>query len=106
MDIQNIKEILNEKDCREVSYELINPLTVEFNGGLTEDGCIIGTVQNVLDFGAFVDIGNHRTGLVHISEVADKFVKDIYSVVKVNDKVKVKVLEESPDGKIKLTMRV
>ncbi|MBN1635316.1 MAG: RNA-binding transcriptional accessory protein [Deltaproteobacteria bacterium] len=52
-----------------------------------------GIVTNVTKFGAFVDIGVHQDGLVHISQLADRFVKDPHDVIKVNQKVKVRVLE-------------
>ncbi len=52
-----------------------------------------GTVRNVIDFGAFVDIGVHQDGLVHISEIADRFVKHPSEVLSVGDVVKVKVLQ-------------
>ncbi|MBW2277479.1 MAG: RNA-binding transcriptional accessory protein [Deltaproteobacteria bacterium] len=52
-----------------------------------------GVVTNVTNFGAFVDVGVHRDGLVHISQLADRFVKDPAEVVKVGDKIKVRVLE-------------
>jgi uncharacterized protein len=53
---------------------------------------LTGTVRNVIDFGAFVDIGVHQDGLVHISELSDRFVKHPSEVVKVGDIVKVRVL--------------
>jgi protein Tex len=52
-----------------------------------------GTVTNVAAFGAFVDIGVHQDGLVHVSQLADKFVKDPHEVVKAGDVVKVRVVE-------------
>jgi protein Tex len=52
-----------------------------------------GVVTNVTDFGAFVDVGVHQDGLVHISQLSDKFVKDPREVVKVGDKIKVRVIE-------------
>ena len=59
-----------------------------------ESGMVLeGTVTNVANFGAFVDIGVHQDGLVHISEIANKFVKDIKGHVSVGDIVKVKVLD-------------
>ncbi|MEW5923513.1 MAG: Tex family protein [Candidatus Zixiibacteriota bacterium] len=65
-----------------------------------------GIVTNVTKFGAFVDIGVHQDGLVHISELADKFVKDPADVVKVRQKVKVTVLSVDIDRKrISLSMR-
>jgi uncharacterized protein len=65
-----------------------------------------GVVTNVTNFGAFVDIGVHQDGLVHISALSDKFVKDPREVVKAGDIVKVKVLEVDLQRKrIALTMR-
>ena len=65
-----------------------------------------GTVTNVAAFGAFVDIGVHQDGLVHISQLADRFVKDPNEVVKVGDVVKVRVTEvDVPRKRIGLTMR-
>lgn len=66
-----------------------------------------GAVTNVTNFGAFVDIGVHQDGLVHISSLADKFVQDPHTVVKAGDIVKVKVLEvDMPRKRIALTMRL
>ncbi len=65
-----------------------------------------GTVTNVAAFGAFVDIGVHQDGLVHISQIADRFVKDPHEVVKAGDVVKVRVTEvDIPRKRIGLTMR-
>ncbi|SES64140.1 Tex family protein [Paracoccus homiensis] len=65
-----------------------------------------GTVTNVAAFGAFVDIGVHQDGLVHISQLADRFVKDPNEVVKVGDVVRVRVTEvDVPRKRIGLTMR-
>lgn len=65
-----------------------------------------GTVTNVAAFGAFVDIGVHQDGLVHVSQLADKFVKDPHEVVKAGDVVKVRVVEVDVKRKrIGLTMR-
>jgi uncharacterized protein len=65
-----------------------------------------GTVTNVAAFGAFVDIGVHQDGLVHVSQLADKFVKDPHEVVKAGDVVKVRVVEvDIPRKRIGLTMR-
>ena len=66
-----------------------------------------GVVTNVAAFGAFVDIGVHQDGLVHISALADTFVKDPHTVVKAGQVVKVKVLEVDEKRKrIALTMRL
>ena len=66
-----------------------------------------GTVTNVTNFGAFVDIGVHQDGLIHISSLSDKFVEDPHQVVKTGDVVKVKVLEvDVARRRIALTMRL
>ncbi len=65
-----------------------------------------GTVRNVIDFGAFVDIGVHQDGLVHISQICDKYIKHPLEVLKVGDRVNVKILEIDENKKrISLTMR-
>ncbi len=67
---------------------------------------LTGTVRNVIDFGAFVDIGVHQDGLVHISQVADKFIKHPSEVVSVGDVVKVVVLDvDEKKKRISLSMR-
>jgi uncharacterized protein len=73
-----------------------------------EPGMLLeGVVTNVTNFGAFVDIGVHQDGLVHVSALANKFVKDPHSVVKAGDVVKVKVLEvDIPRKRVALTMRL
>jgi protein Tex len=72
-----------------------------------KDGMVLeGVVTNVTAFGAFVDIGVHQDGLVHISQLADRYVKDPHEVVKVHQKVKVKVVSVDLDRKrIALSMR-
>jgi uncharacterized protein len=66
-----------------------------------------GVDTNVANFGAFVDIGVHQDGLVHVSALADRFVKDPHEVVKAGDIVKVKVLEvDLQRQRIALTMRM
>ncbi len=66
-----------------------------------------GTVRNVVDFGAFVDVGVGQDGLVHISKLSDKFVKHPMEVVKVGDIVEVRVLEvDCSNGRISLSMKV
>lgn len=66
---------------------------VETINDLVEGMVLEGTVTNVTNFGAFVDIGVHQDGLVHISALSDKFVQDPHTVVKTGDIVKVKVIE-------------
>ncbi len=66
-----------------------------------------GVITNVTNFGAFVDIGVHQDGLVHISALSEKFVKDPYEVVKAGDIVKVKVMEvDIPRNRVGLSMRM
>ena len=66
-----------------------------------------GTVSNVAQFGAFIDLGVHQDGLVHVSQLANKFVNDAREVVKTGDIVKVKVLEiDLPRKRISLTMKL
>ncbi len=64
-----------------------------------------GTVINITNFGAFVELEGKTTGLVHISEVADTFVKDIRTYLKEQDKVKVKVISIDDNGKISLSIK-
>ena len=66
-----------------------------------------GTVRNVIDFGAFVDIGVHQDGLVHISQMADRFIKHPLEVVSVGDVVDVTVISVDMEKKrIQLSMKV
>ncbi len=66
-----------------------------------------GTVSNVAQFGAFVDLGVHQDGLVHVSQLAHKFVNDAREIVKAGDIVKVKVLEvDLARKRIALTMKL
>ena len=66
-----------------------------------------GTVRNVIDFGVFVDIGVHQDGLVHISQITDRFIKHPLEAVSVGDIVEVQVLAVEPAKKrISLTMKI
>jgi S1 RNA binding domain protein len=64
-----------------------------------------GKVSGITNFGAFIDLGSGKTGLVHISEVSNGFVKDIHDVLTVGDEVTVKVTSVGDDGKIGLSIR-
>jgi uncharacterized protein len=84
-----------------------------FNDGVSElkdlkPGMLLeGTVTNVAQFGAFVDVGVHQDGLVHVSQLANRFVKDAHEVVKTGDIVKVRVVEvDLARGRIALTMKL
>lgn len=71
-----------------------------------EVGQIIeGKVTGITNFGVFVDLGEGKTGLVHISEIAQTYVSDVREHVKENDTVKMKVLNISEDGKISLSIK-
>ncbi|AVS68021.1 Tex family protein [Paracidovorax avenae] len=80
---------------------------VEDIADLKEGMVLEGTVSNVAQFGAFVDLGVHQDGLVHVSQLSHKFVQDAREIVKTGDIVKVKVLEVDPVRKrISLTMKL
>ena len=64
-----------------------------------------GKITGITNFGAFVDLGNRKTGLVHISEVSNSYIKDIKDVLTVGDEVQVKVMEIAGDGKVSLSIR-
>ena len=73
---------------------------------LSKDMVLNGTVRNVVDFGAFVDIGVKQDGLVHISQLSNKFIKHPKEVVKVGDIVKVKIIDvDKGKGRISLSMK-
>jgi len=110
--IPTVTDILQEleKPGRDPRPEFKTAIFKEGIEKLTDlkSGLILeGVVTNVANFGAFVDIGVHQDGLVHVSMLADRFVKDPNEVVKVGDIVKVKVLEVDLTRKrIQLTMRL
>ena len=74
---------------------------------LKPDMIMTGTVRNVIDFGVFVDIGVHQDGLVHISQITEKYIKHPLEAVSVGDIVDVKVMEvDLTKKRISLTMRL
>ncbi len=97
------------KPGRDVRDELPKPLlrTGAISIESLKEGMVIeGTVRNVIDFGAFVDIGVHQDGLVHISKICDKFIKHPTEVLSVGDVVKVKVIQvDVAKKRISLSMR-
>ena len=106
-----IEDIVSElekpgRDPRaEFQYARFNDAVTEIKD-LQEGMALEGTVTNVTNFGAFVDIGVHQDGLVHISELADRFVDDPKKVVNVGQVVKVRVLKIDPELKrISLSMK-
>lgn len=64
-----------------------------------------GVVTNVVPFGAFVDLGHHQSGLIHISEISNEYVRDIHRFIKKGQKVKVTVLDVQKNGRIALSLR-
>lgn len=102
-----IKEL--EKQGRDPRDEMIKPILrqdILKAEDLKADMILQGTVRNVVDFGAFVDIGVTEDGLVHISHLSDKFIKHPKDVVKVGDIVKVKILDvDKQKGRISLSMK-
>ncbi|EGO88925.1 RNA-binding transcriptional accessory protein [Clostridium botulinum C] len=109
--VPTLKDIIKEikKPGRDPREELPKPIfkkgIVDINQ-LKTDMILTGTVRNVADFGAFVDIGVHQDGLVHISQLSDKFVKNPLDIVKVGDIVEVRVLEvDEKRGRISLSMK-
>ena len=102
-----VKELL--KPGRDPRDELDKPMLrsdVMTIDDLTEGMELMGTVRNVVDFGAFVDIGVHQDGLVHISRMTDKFIKHPSEVVKTGDIVKVWVVEiDKKKNRIALSMK-
>lgn len=72
---------------------------------VAEGKVIEGTVTGITNFGAFVELGKGKSGLVHISEISHDYVEKVSDYVEKGEKVKVKVLSVSDDGKISLSMR-
>ena len=109
--IPTLNDIIEEleKPGRDPRDELQKPLLrqdILKIEDLKKDMSLNGTVRNVIDFGAFVDIGVKEDGLVHISQLSDRFVKHPNEVVKVGDIVKVKILDVDLDkGRISLSMK-
>ena len=102
-----IKEI--KKPGRDPREDLPKPILKTGIVDITQlkpDMILMGTVRNVADFGAFVDIGVHQDGLVHISQLSDSFVKHPLDVVKVGDIVEVRILEvDQKRNRISLSMK-
>ena len=103
-----VKEL--EKPARDPREDMPKPIlrsdVLEMKD-LKEGMILKGTVRNVIDFGAFVDIGVHQDGLVHISQMCDKFIKHPLEVVSVGDVVEVKVMSvDLKKQRIQLTMKM
>ena len=107
-----LKDIINElmKPGRDPREDMPKPIlrsdVLKFED-LKEGMFLTGTIRNVTDFGAFVDVGVKHDGLVHISEMSESFVRNPSEIVSVGDIVKVKVIEiDRERQKVKLTMKV
>lgn len=107
-----LKDIIDElsRPGRDPREEMPKPVlrsdVLKFED-LREGQILTGTVRNVIDFGAFVDVGVKHDGLVHISEMSDKFVKNPSEIVSVGDVVKVKVIAiDMERQKVKLSMKI
>ena len=107
-----LKDIIDElaKPGRDPREEMPKPVlrsdVLKFED-LREGQILTGTVRNVIDFGAFVDVGVKHDGLVHISEMSDKYIKNPSEVVSVGDIVKVKVIAiDMERQKVKLSMKI
>lgn len=109
--VPTLRDIINEllKPGRDPRDELPKPVLLKdvMNIEDLKPGMVItGTIRNVADFGAFVDIGVHQDGLVHISEMSDRFVRNALDEVSVGDIVKVRVLDVDVQRKrISLSMK-
>ena len=109
--VPTLKDIITEliKPGRDIRDDLPKPLLrsdIMSIEDLTEGMELTGTVRNVIDFGAFIDIGVHQDGLVHISQICERRIKHPSEVLKVGDIVKVKVLEtDTKKNRISLTMK-
>ena len=103
-----LKEL--EKPARDPREDMPKPILrsdVLDMKDLKPDMVLKGTVRNVIDFGVFVDIGVHQDGLVHISQITDKYIKHPLEAVSVGDIVDVKVLDvDLAKKRISLTMRL
>lgn len=133
--IDNLDEKLKDKDISEISNKLgVGEITLRdiikelkkpardpredlpkpiFKKGvlsiddLKEGMILVGTVRNISDFGAFIDIGVHQDGLVHKSQMSNKFVRHPLDILKLNDVIEVKVLEiDKERNRISLTMKL
>ena len=103
-----VKEL--EKPARDPREEMPKPIlrtdVLEMKD-LKEGMILKGTVRNVIDFGAFVDIGVHQDGLVHISQMSDRYIKHPLEVVSVGDIVEVQVMSvDLKKQRIQLTMKI
>ena len=96
-----------ERERIQLGYKQLQPRPWDNAAERYPEGCIVeGKVVRIADFGAFVDLGVHQDGLVHVSQISDKFIKHPREVLKVGDIVRVKVLNvDTAKKRIALTMK-
>ncbi len=106
--IQDILKAFTEPmlDIRMQSNNVEFDTSIESINDLKEGMVVTGQVRNIVEFGAFVDIGIKNDGLVHISQLAENFVKDVRDVIAIGDVIKAKVLSiDEKRGKVQLSLR-
>ncbi|MEX0690178.1 MAG: polyribonucleotide nucleotidyltransferase [Candidatus Paceibacterota bacterium] len=99
-DDGNIFISSSKKDQAEKALKMIEQITKEYEVG----EIVEGEIEKILDFGAIVDLGGGRSGMIHVSELADKFTDNVKDIVKMGEKVKAKVINVEP-GKIGLSLK-
>ena len=94
-DTKKLEDIKNEfsKKYPFLKIEFFKNAHAEGNGSPKSDMILEGVITNVTNFGAFVDIGVHQDGLIHISQLSDSFVRNTHEIVSVGDEVHVEVLK-------------
>lgn len=111
LGLPTLTDILHElekpgRDPRERAEEFPFDDTIHTIDDLREGMVLPGIVNNITDFGAFVDLGIHTSGLIHVSQMAERRIRDPKEVVKINQRLRVKVLSVDPArGRISLTLR-
>lgn len=111
LGIITLKDIVSElkkpgRDPRDEMPDVVFRNDVLSMEDLKTDMELMGTVRNVIDFGAFVDIGIKNDGLVHISQICDRYISHPSQVLSVGDQVKVKILDiDHGKGRVSLTMK-
>ena len=101
-----VKTFTDLTGLKEENIEELKSIGIETVDDLEEGMELPGIVTNITNFGAFVDIGVHHDGLVHISQLADKYVKDPNQIVKLHQHVRVRVVEvDHRRGRISLSMK-
>ncbi len=100
-DTGDVQVASNDAEAMERALEIIKGLSAEVEPGQIYEG----TITRLMNFGAFCEILPGKEGLIHVSEIANRFVKDVASEVKVGDNVKVKVIEIDQQGRINLSIK-